>query len=129
MPLSGTGFHALRRAELQDAVERVKAVAAHITDRAGSEVKPAAPYKRKVSMIKGPFRGRAQPQVPVKSVRNRIGLRGSFDSLRPERTARPIVNFPHSPNHSRGNPLGQNPARVGSFVGDGDLRRDRKSVV
>src|SRR4029077_1073998 len=84
-----TRYYARWCFKFQHTKNGVIAVGAHVAEGAAAEVGPAAPGEWQVHMIKGKFGSRPKPEVPIKTVRDRFSLFRPFDSLWPERTARP----------------------------------------
>ena len=62
----------------------VDGVASHVAQRAGAEIKPAAPAERMIDVfLVGPFLGRSQPDVPAETFGDGIFARWPRDALRP----------------------------------------------
>ena len=64
--LAAAGFNAAAGAEIQNLEDLVKTVVAHVAQRAGAEIIPAAEDGVRVGWVIGPCAGRAQPEIPVK---------------------------------------------------------------
>src|SRR5262245_32062812 len=68
-----------------------------------------------------PERRRAQPQVPFKTCRDWLRRCRPFNTLRPKRSGRPIVDFAHRPNCTGPDPFTEQASRLGCLIANGDL--------
>jgi hypothetical protein len=60
-----------------------KVVNPHVTQAAGTEVPPSAPFEWHVSRMIRALRGGTKPEVPVEVRRDGRGLGGAFNALGP----------------------------------------------
>ena len=122
-------------------------MAAHIAERAGSERRPTAEVERMENRLTAPifrthfrdrrrlrptvgerdFRRRAEPSVPIETVRNRARkVRIRRRALRPNRAKAPAVNFPNLPDRPRFQQLDDATAGFAGRRTRRDLRRDAR---
>src|SRR5437016_4065992 len=119
--LAGARFHTRWRLQLQDAKNSVETVRTHVAESATTEVAPSAPNKGQVSVVERTFRRRAEPQVPIQTFWHGFGFLWAFETLRPERTVRPVHDFAHRPDGAVPNPFTEQAGGFRRLVTNCDL--------
>src|SRR5207253_5860431 len=100
---------------------RVETVGTHVAESATTEIVPPTPDKGQISVVERTFRGRAEPEVPIQTVRYGFGFLGAFETLRPKRTVRPVCDFAHRTDGAIPNPFTEQAGGFGGLVTDSDL--------
>src|SRR5256885_11566541 len=72
-------------------------------------------------MVESAFGRRAEPEIPIQTLRHPFGFFGSFETLRPVRTAGPVADFAHWPNCAIPNPFTQQARGFRGLIRDSDL--------
>src|SRR5262249_7683752 len=103
--LGGTRFHAHWRLQLQHSENRIETVRAHIAQSATAKIRPSPPHKWRINMVIRTLWRWPQPQVPIQTIWYRFCFFGTIKSLRPEWTARPIMDLTNRPDSAIPNPF------------------------
>ena len=90
---STDGLDAFGLTELEGPVERIDDMTAHIAEGTCSEVEPASPIEGMIDGMKWTLRSRAEPEIPVEVRGDFGGIRGPWDTLRPDGTISPGVSL------------------------------------
>ena len=87
----------LRMAELQSPVHRIENMTAHVAQSPGAKVAPSTPLLPRIDRMIGPLLRGAEPEIPVKLLRNVGGLSWTPDTLWPVRpgTVTPGMHLPN----------------------------------
>ncbi|MCX6894377.1 MAG: hypothetical protein NTZ16_02480 [Verrucomicrobia bacterium] len=123
------------RTELErgdDGIERVRAAVAH---HAVAEIPPATPHAGMIGRMVGTFRRRAEPQVPVQFVRQRLNVFGTTAAATPFGTparvtprvigkTAPGIHLAHLADCARRNPFTDEPGAFAAVALDSHLRGD-----
>ena len=72
-------------------------------------------------MVESAFGRRAEPEIPIQTLRHAFAFFGSFETLRPVRTAGPVADFTHWPNCAIPNPFTQQARGFRGLIRDSDL--------
>src|SRR5207248_1708582 len=110
------GLDELRWPQAQGPDGVIDDVAAHVAERAGTEVPPAPPAHGGIRGVVRPRAHRTQPEIPVQRTGDRGHLSGPGNPLFPEPAGpvRPDVNLPHLADGASLDPL---VGQAGAFGG------------
>ena len=121
------GLRGERGPEADRFERRIEEVAAHVAERAGAEIKHAAPFERGVGvLLVSTRRSDAEPRVPVEMIGDGVVAGGAVLALRPPpgRAVGPEVDRLHLADHAVGHVRGGGAAAGGRLQLDAHLRDD-----